>query len=275
MKIKYNIQKIKELKNRYINVKDKILNNKENIAKINKANFKYYVLLFLMLVLGVISLTINIKKYNEVSKENYTTYTLEDLPSYTKTDGEKEEIKAIESIEENVQYTTAVSSISTNVSFEDELEKTTENENINVSKSTTTNKKYIYPVEGDILKDFARETVVYSKTLDMWKVHLGIDIAAKVESEVVSVCDGEVIEVSKSNFYGNTVKIQHKDGYVSVYSNLDEDISLKKGDEVKQGEVIGKIGVSALGEIADESHLHFEILKGTESINPKDVLDCE
>ena len=116
---------------------------------------------------------------------------------------------------------------------------------------------------------------MYSKTLDMWKVHLGIDIAAKVESEVVSVCDGEVIEVSKSNFYGNTVKIQHKDGYVSVYSNLDEDISLKKGDEVKQGEVIGKIGVSALGEIADESHLHFEILKGTESINPKDVLDCE
>ncbi len=40
MKIKYNIQKIKELKNRYMNVKDKILNNKENIAKINKANFK-------------------------------------------------------------------------------------------------------------------------------------------------------------------------------------------------------------------------------------------
>lgn len=275
MKIKYNIQKIKELKNRYMNVKDKILNNKENIAKINKANFKYYVLLFLMLVLGVISLTINIKKYNEVSKENYTTYTLEDLPSYTKTDGEKEEIKDIENIEENVQYTTVVSSISTNVSFEDELEKTTENKKNNVSKNTTTNKKYIYPVEGDILKDFARETVVYSKTLDMWKVHLGLDIAAKVESEVVSVCDGEVIEISKSNFYGNTVKIQHKDGYVSVYSNLDEDISLKKGNKVKRGEVIGKIGVSALGEIADESHLHFEILKGTESINPKDVLDCE
>ena len=67
--------------------------------------------------------------------------------------------------------------------------------------------------------------------------------------------------------------IEHENGYVSVYSNLDDLSSLKEGEKVKQGDVIGKVGFSSYGEIEDEAHLHFEIVKDNEWINPLDILE--
>ena len=133
--------------------------------------------------------------------------------------------------------------------------------------------EYQLPVEGEIIKEFAIEKLVYSETLGMWKTHPGIDIKADLGTKVISSSNGIVQSVKKDSFYGNTVKILSEEGYMFVYSNLDNNINLLEGEKVKQGEVIGKVGVSSAGEIADKSHLHFEIIKDEIQVNPLDFIN--
>lgn len=250
MKIRYNLPKINKLK-QYINtVKERIKNNKMSNEKIG---YKYYLLLILMVTLGVISISINYKKYREVSKEDYTEYT---LPDTSQAETKKMDVTLKEK---------AISSISTNVASALVRDKPKED----------ANNKYIMPIEGKIIKEYAMDKLVYSKTLDMWKTHPGIDISCEIGTDVKAVEDGKVTKIEKSNFYGNTIYISHDNGYVSMYANLADSINVKEGQNVVQGEVITQIGVSAGGEIQDESHLHFEILKGEEQISPLELINKE
>ena len=253
MKIKYNIPKLNELKK---NVKNIVTNIKNNKAK---ANLKYFMLLFLMIMLGIF--TINLNNYRNSKKEKYTKYdTYEDV-IVSNSDANKES---------KTQYETAVSSISTKVEEAEGIKK--EDSKKGEQKN---NNDYIMPVDGEILKEYAKDKLIYSKTLEMWKVHLGIDIKAEIGTKVKSVASGEIIEISKSQFYGNTVKIKHSDELISVYSNLDNDVRCKLKENVNKGDIIGTIGATSYGEIADESHLHFEILKNKEQIDPTQLLGIQ
>lgn len=245
MKIKYNIPKLNKFKESVKNIKESIKNNKNLKAK---TNLKYYALLIIMLMFGLF--TFNLNRYSESKKEKFTEYKLEE--DVLGTDVENEAIK----------YETAISSISTNI----------ENVEENEMAKTEDNEEYIAPVKGNIIKEYAKDKLVYSKTLEMWKTHTGIDIAAELGTDVKVIEDGKVIDIAKSNFYGNTVKIEHDEGYVSVYCNLDDELKINVGDNLKKGDVIGKIGVTSYGEIADESHLHFEMLKDNETIDPTQLL---
>lgn len=247
MKIKYNIPMLNELKDKANNIKEKINRNKVNKEKVP---MRYYTLLVLMLIVGLITFSANLKKYNDINTENYIEYTLND------------NIEADSNEIENIIYETAVSSISTNISNMDET-----NQNL-VNKT-----KYIWPVEGPVIKEHALETLAYSKTLDMWRIHPGIDISAHLGSTVKAVEKGVVIEIYQDSFYGNSIKIEHDGGYISIYSNLDEIQEVSEGAQVIKGQIIGRLGVSAQGEIADESHLHFELLKDNEWINPLEILE--
>lgn len=132
------------------------------------------------------------------------------------------------------------------------------------------------PVSGSIMKGHSVETPVFSQTLGDWRVHTGIDIAAEVGSEVKAVAAGTVSAVRNDHFMGKTVEITHDGGIVSVYSNLSNDgIAVKVGDTVKAGDTLGVVGDTSLTELADESHLHFEILVSGVSVNPLDYISEE
>ena len=66
--------------------------------------------------------------------------------------------------------------------------------------------------------------------------------------------------------------IEHVNGYVTIYSNLLTAEFVKEGEEVKQGQTIGTVGNTAVFEVADEPHLHFEILKDNEYLNPSEYI---
>lgn len=252
MKIKYNIPNINEIKNNIKNIGNKIKKNK------GKVPIKYYALLILMSVIGIITFLSNVETYNNITSEKYTKYDLNDLKNENNIHSNDTEI-----VDENEIFDIAMSSISTNVAnFIDEE-----------NKKGLLNTNYIWPIKGEVIKEHAVDELVYSKTLDMWRIHPGIDIAAEIEEEVIAIQDGKIISKKIDGFYGNVVEIEHVNGYVSVYSNLDEFYSIEEGDNVKQGDVIGKVGCSAQGEIEDEIHLHFEILKDNEWINPLDILE--
>lgn len=135
---------------------------------------------------------------------------------------------------------------------------------------------FVAPLVGVVAKEHSLEMPVFSATLNEWRVHTGIDIAAEDGAEVYAGADGEVTNVYYDNYYGRSVEITHPDGIVSVYSNLDgETINVKVGDTVKTGARIGKIGDSSLTELADEAHLHFAVKVNGVNVNPLDYITEE
>ena len=129
-----------------------------------------------------------------------------------------------------------------------------------------------FPAEKNIVNDYS-QSAIYSKTMGDWRAHTGIDYSAEKGTEVKSTWDGVVSKTYKDSLWGYTVEITHDGNITSVYKNLDEKIYVKKGDSVKSGQAIGNVGDSAAVEKRDEPHLHFEILKNSESLNPAQYID--
>ena len=97
------------------------------------------------------------------------------------------------------------------------------------------------------------------------KFHAGLDIRAKHGNSVYAAFDGRVAEVKKSSKgYGDTIKIVHENGLVPLYAHLSA-FSVKKGDVICKGNIIGEIGTSGN---ATGPHLHFEIIENKKKINP-------
>ena len=117
------------------------------------------------------------------------------------------------------------------------------------------------PVEGDITREFAQENLVYSETLEEWVTHNGIDIKADKTTVVKASETGVIKSIKNDPRYGLTIVIEHDDVYQTVYSNLLTSEFVVEGETVEKGQSIGTVGNSAVFEIADEPHLHFEILK--------------
>lgn len=151
------------------------------------------------------------------------------------------------------------------------VQNTTEN-NEDTDKTnnivTAENMKLEAPVVGDILTDYAEETLVYSNTLDEWTTHLGIDIKASRTTVVKAAQNGIVESIKSDPRYGLTVTIDHENGFKTVYSNLLTTEFIAEGERVECGQTIATIGETAAFEISDEAHLHFEVLKDGNSVNP-------
>ena len=132
-----------------------------------------------------------------------------------------------------------------------------------------TETQFIFPVEGEVIKEFAKDNLIYSETLEEWITHTGIDIKADRTTVVKATADGTVKSIKNDPRYGLTVTIEHNDGYTSVYSSLLSAEFVKEGETVTQGQTIGTVGNSAVFEVAEDNHLHFELLKDGSNINPE------
>lgn len=130
------------------------------------------------------------------------------------------------------------------------------------------NPTFIKPVEGDVISDFAIDGLIYSNTLKEWVTHNGIDIKADKTTVVKASEKGTIKSIKNDPRFGITVVIEHVNGYSSVYANLLTAEFVKEGEIIKQGQTIGTVGNTATFEIADEPHLHFEILKDNEYVDP-------
>jgi murein DD-endopeptidase MepM/ murein hydrolase activator NlpD len=107
------------------------------------------------------------------------------------------------------------------------------------------------------------------------KMHHGIDLASLKGTAVRAAADGKVV-ISSTEVagYGSLVEIQHPKGFTTRYGHLEE-ILVQEGDHVKKGDLIGTVG--AKGNVRgkkDPSHLHFEIRRYGESLNPLKFLYC-
>lgn len=122
----------------------------------------------------------------------------------------------------------------------------------------------IRPVNGGILSGFGWRN---HPILGFKKMHTGLDMVASIGTTVYASADG-VVSFSgvKSNGYGMHIDLSHGYGYTTKYAHLSK-IMVREGQKVKRGDVIGLTGNSGLSK---GPHLHYEIEKNGEKINPID-----
>lgn len=102
----------------------------------------------------------------------------------------------------------------------------------------------------------------FYKTVTM---HSGMDLLAATGTSVVAAADGVVEKaVRKGKKEGSTIEINHKNGYITKYKHLG-DILVRKGQKVKQGTIIGRVGVSGM---SFAPHLHYEVWYNDEVMDP-------
>lgn len=133
-----------------------------------------------------------------------------------------------------------------------------------------------YTMKGDSLRRaFLASPVPYSRLtsgfgtrfhpiLQTQRAHTGVDYAAPTGTPVISVADGVVTESSYQGAYGNMVVVQHNARQSTVYAHLSR-MNVKRGQAIKQGDVIGAVGTTGL---STGPHLHFEFRIGGRHVDP-------
>ncbi|MBR3383563.1 MAG: M23 family metallopeptidase [Clostridia bacterium] len=124
------------------------------------------------------------------------------------------------------------------------------------------------PVDGRLMKPYSMDALIYSKTLRQWMTHSGVDIAAPKGTEVRAVEAGLVERIWDDDLMGTSVLIDHGT-FKALYQGLKKEVPVSVGDPVESRTVIGCIGDTAITEISDESHLHFEILQDGSPVDPE------
>jgi len=102
------------------------------------------------------------------------------------------------------------------------------------------------------------------------KMHKGVDFSAKTGTPVIATASGAVekVEFMKGG-YGKYIQIKHDDQYQTLYAQLSE-MNVQVGDKVEKGQLIGKVGNTGM---STGPHLHYEVIKNGEKVDPKDYYD--
>ena len=131
---------------------------------------------------------------------------------------------------------------------------------------------FVRPVAGETENPYSMDALQYNRTMRDWRTHDGIDIAAELGAQVKAVADGSVEKVYSDDALGTTVVLLHSGGLRSIYCNLAETPTVKEGDAVATGSVIGSVGSTALSETGEVNHLHFAMSLNGSSVDPEDYL---
>ena len=151
-----------------------------------------------------------------------------------------------------------------NYKIQEELKKYLEklNENNKGINSKVNYGKYLKPVSGTITSKYGKRVHPITKKESF---HSGVDIANNEGTNIVASLSGVVVSAGWYNsVYGNVVIINHGNNIQTFYGHLSK-VLVKKGQEVKQGEVIAKMGTTGL---STGPHLHFEIRINGEHVDP-------
>lgn len=279
------------------------MKRKLNLKSNKEKNVNDKILLYSIIGISVVSILIialliySNKISNDVKNETMTLGQMTEALDRENKETESASTEFGKTVEESKnESNTNVNNVASNEVNTKATNTSTENKAVtNTSKNVTTNKKtnttsnekkeekkevkeekvelkFTKPVEGEISKEYAQENLVYSETLQEWVTHSGIDIKADKTTVVKSAEKGTVKTIKNDPRYGLTIVVEHANGYKTVYANLLTSEFVVEGEKVEKGQSLGTVGNTAVFEIADEPHLHFEILKDSMPVNPSDFI---
>ena len=257
-----------------------------------------------VIILAVIITGLFLYSKNLNDEVKNSTMSLEDMANLTNNTSQESESasteigKSVEEAENEMNNTNSTNSMnSTNTSNSINSNTTNTNNSVNnISNSSANNvnatntansvatstenqesetKKELSfekPVEGEIVREYAKDSLIYSETLQEWTTHTGIDIKADKTTVVKAAEAGAIKSIKNDPRYGLTIVIEHDEQYQTIYSNLLTSEFVVGGEKVEKGQAIGTVGNTAVFEIADEPHLHFEIWKDSLPVDPTTLM---
>lgn len=240
----------------------------------------FYILLFICVcILAVTSVWISKSNLNKMESQNNPIKT-EDFIIVAE-EGEKEQEKTLEmsKIVNQRKKNKVLKSEEENKKEneyekekeDDQIEKEIEKEEIKPLANEAI-ETFAMPVEGKLITGFSTDSLVYSKTLEEWTTHLGIDIESKVGTAVKACANGTVSDVYEDELWGIVIVIDHGNDLKSKYTNLSTTEMVRVGTSIKKGDTISGIGNPTGLELAEVPHLHFEIIQNEKNVDPKKFL---
>ncbi len=228
----------------------------------NKMFYKISASIIVVLIAIIVTCIVLANRNNKkLAQQDY-------FPAVMSSTNETEEVLTVDIPNEKNEEIAKTNEINTTKSKTEKAAGNTKKNTEEKVKETPKEPVFKYPVEGEIVVDYAKDKLVYSSTLGEWVTHLGVDIKAEKTTVVKASEEGTVKSIKNDPRYGLTVVIDHTNGFSTVYSNLLTAEFVSIGEKVKSGQTIGTVGNTASFEILDEAHLHFEILKNNEQVDP-------
>lgn len=167
--------------------------------------------------------------------------------------------------EEDIEY------VNSSIIDDDESDREVIKEDVKMVKPYTDENvqvlKYFYDYQAEAANQ--EKSILYHE--NTYIQNSGMDFGLENTFDVVSVLDGTVVDVREDELLGTVVEIKHDNDFISSYQSLSE-VSVKKNDTVKQGQVIGKSGTNTIDQDLG-NHLHFELYKSGEVVDPSKYFD--
>ena len=207
----------------------------------------------------ILSYDVNFMDLYNTIKDQYNRIIVnnseQEQPKQTKEQEENTTQDGIGGAVEDLQNTSDVKEETTK-----ELSQS-EQDIINVKNTTT----FIKPIEGIISSKYGQRDTATGRVP---KNHTGTDIAANLGTKIKSASDGEVVLASEEGDYGKHLKIQI--GEVSIIYAHCNNLYVKQGDKVTQGQEIAEVGSTGN---STGPHLHFEIRISERTVDPQSILE--
>ena len=118
----------------------------------------------------------------------------------------------------------------------------------------------VWPVEGPVISTFGQRSRGW---------HAGIDITAEMGSQIYAAAGGTVVYSGWIRAYGQVVKIEHSNGFITLYAHNQKNL-VEVGEDVEAGQLIATVGRS--GHVTGP-HVHFEVRRNGKAYNPLHLLD--
>jgi murein DD-endopeptidase MepM/ murein hydrolase activator NlpD len=133
------------------------------------------------------------------------------------------------------------------------------------AEACETGSQFQHPAKGEIYRRFGNQT---NPVLGVVRLHSGFDYSGAAGEPVSAAEAGTVVSAGPEEGYGNYVRIDHGNGLMTAYAHM-SNFSVKQGQCVGKGEVIGTIGASG---VASKPHLHFEVIENGRFTDPGPLL---
>lgn len=249
------------------------MNKKDQFKRFIKKDGFYVVLFVCLCLVATVGVVVANKGANNTVEENIAENTIENTEDNSTTTGNTFDDAEL------VEGKTDIANDSEEIASNEANGEETKPEANNVDKSVATSSQsqsFTSPIKGGVITRLYNLEPRLNESGQSASVYKGIDIEAAEGTEVLAIGDGKVVEAGKGNSKeGCFVKIEHQNGIVGFYGNLDPEIKVKEGDNVKKGDSIGKIGKTIQNSPSDrvsENYLMFHMENSKEPVDPQKYL---
>ena len=134
-------------------------------------------------------------------------------------------------------------------------------------------REFTQPVKGEVIRPFSGQELVFDDTMGDWRVHTGTDFACAEGDTVSAMTAGTISAVFSDPLRGFCVSIKHEGGLISTTCGLTLNETVKVGQEVTAGTAIGTAGNTVLAESAQAPHIHVELTRDGQHIDPMSLFE--